>query len=207
MSLPDVIKIKNVFVDVVVQVRQKGLLTFVRDRLHKCSPANPFVEMILTPRQLVAGADFAFFWARGTQNESFGFGGHCGGQKTTKKVHLCNKQWTGKQNSTRCRTQAAGTDSADPKNPKTPKSSAPDLKNVASYPPPPNPYLSETAISWRFRKGITYPPLRNDILKKTAKAGKSPTLRRNDPPPPPVQTPIYISSGVWVQLRATGTWS
>ena len=62
MSLPDVIKIKNVFVDVVVHVRQKGLLTFVRDRLHKCSPADPLVEMILTPRQLVGGADFAFFW-------------------------------------------------------------------------------------------------------------------------------------------------
>ena len=44
-------------------------------------------------------------------------------------------------------------------NPETPKSSAWVLKNMVTYPPP-NPYISETAFSHRFRKAYTYPPPR-----------------------------------------------
>ena len=32
------------------------------------------------------------------------------------------------------------------------------LKIVTTYPPPPNPYISETAFSHRFQKAYTYPP-------------------------------------------------
>ena len=41
-------------------------------------------------------------------------------------------------------------------------------KTVTTYPRPPNPYISETAFSHRFRKAYTYPPppppQGNDIL-------------------------------------------
>ena len=50
-----------------------------------------------------------------------------------------------------------------PENPETPKSSASVLKDMVTYPPP-NPYISETAFSHRFRKAYTYPPLWNEIL-------------------------------------------
>ena len=32
------------------------------------------------------------------------------------------------------------------------------LKIVTTSPPPPNPYISETAFSHRFQKAYTYPP-------------------------------------------------
>ena len=40
------------------------------------------------------------------------------------------------------------------------------LNNATTYPPPPNPYISEMAFSHRFRKGIHIPPppLQNENL-------------------------------------------
>ena len=38
------------------------------------------------------------------------------------------------------------------------------LKIVTMYPPPSNPYISETAFSHRFQKACTYHPRGNDIL-------------------------------------------
>ena len=37
-------------------------------------------------------------------------------------------------------------------------------------PTPPNPYISETAFSHRFRKAYTYPPQGDDILVQYAKS-------------------------------------
>ena len=49
--------------------------------------------------------------------------------------------------------------------PKIPEASSlrPDFRKKYGVLPPPNPYISEKPFSWRFRKGITYPYLRNNI--------------------------------------------
>ena len=39
-----------------------------------------------------------------------------------------------------------------------------ELVSMVTYPPPPNPYISETAVSYRFRIAYTYPPQGDDIL-------------------------------------------
>ena len=46
------------------------------------------------------------------------------------------------------------------------------LKNVNTYPPPPNPY---TAFSHRFQRAYTYPPhTRNEVLAHRTKSQKTP---------------------------------
>ena len=50
-----------------------------------------------------------------------------------------------------------------PKNPEMPKSPALVPKNMV-IPPPPDPYISETAVSYRFRIAYTYLPQGDDIL-------------------------------------------
>ena len=54
-----------------------------------------------------------------------------------------------------------------------------DLKSVSTYPPPPNPYISETAFSHRFQKAYTYPhaPLRGDMFAHWGKHCKKKTKK------------------------------
>ena len=78
---------------------------------------------------------------------------------------------------------------------KTPKNLGPVRKNMATYPPPPpptpNPYLSETAISWRFQNSITYLPPTQPIFSENQQQLKKLPLCVGMTPPPPGQTPIY----------------
>ena len=55
---------------------------------------------------------------------------------------------------------------------------------------PPDLYLSEMAFSWRLQKVTHTPPSETIFFRTMARTEKTPTLRRN--PPPPGQTPIYI---------------
>ena len=65
-------------------------------------------------------------------------------------------------------------------------------KNMVSYPPPPNPDIAEKPVSWRFRKGRTYPSLRNNIFPKISPDQKILASLTNRPPPP-CPTLIYMS--------------
>ena len=66
---------------------------------------------------------------------------------------------------------------------KTTKSSAADLKNTATYPPQTDTFPTRPFLGDFEKYNIPPPPHGATFLRKTAKTEKSPTLRRNDPPP------------------------
>ena len=67
------------------------------------------------------------------------------------------------------------------------------LKNVTSYPPPPNPYISEMAFSHRFQKVYTYP----EILAQQTKSLEN----SQNVPKPTVLTRSECPRETWSQIN------